>query len=154
MSDVIETTARIRMRTIIEGVVSDPTRVILGLDDIGALDFGGNFFDNLISCGPMIYILAAEQDNLDAVNRLYTFSIKVKIHYALVPDTDDEYKGINNFIRPVWQALLFKANYTDCLPPTSPNGFRKSSEVTHKSGVAGPVGVWEGTFVFISGIDC
>lgn len=148
----IESTARERMKTILDGVVGAPNRVILGLDDIGPGD--PNFFDNLISCGPAVYILGAEQDNFDAVNRLYTFSVKVKIYYSLAPDTDNKYKGINDFVKECWVALNSKTAYTDCLPPSSPNGFKKRSDVQHKGAVAGPIGVYEGTYQFISGADC
>lgn len=152
MANSKESTARERMKTIIQGVVSDPTRVILGLDNIEVND--PNFFDNLIPCGPKIYILGAEQDNLDAVNRLYTFSVKVRIYYGFVPNQDNEYKGMNDYVKPVWVALNLYSNYTDCLPPTSLNGFKKVSDVGHTGAVAGTVGCYEATYQFIAGSEC
>lgn len=151
MADSKETIARLRMKTIIQGIIADPARVILGLDDLAESD--PDFFDNLVTCGPKVYILGAECDNVDQVNKLYTFSVKVQVHYAFVPDTDEEYKAINNYMKILQTALLAYSNYTDCLPPTM-LGYFKQSDVLHKGAIAGPIGVYEARFVFIAGVEC
>lgn len=109
-----EASLRLNAQSIIQSILADSSRVVLGLAD---LDSTSTLFRAMDADGPYIIILPAENHGYDGQTRHFQISFTIIVYMGIPGDYSDDLTMFDNTWTAIRDALQTVANWTSNPPP-------------------------------------